>query len=200
MGERHHVGVTLHVSNEWLRGNFRIGKNNLFGIIKQKRDLLDGICTEAADLLKDQSVTIATFQVLRRMKPIRQVGAAELMLAARNYSIRYAKLLLAGTPASLLIDPDKPRAANGLSQDQQRAIEQEMDAVLHDLKAVEANYGEDVVTLTVSSRYLANLLANTRVRRYLNKNYAELFAELQSFLASLQAEKAPRPAVPVTAD
>src|ERR1019366_299437 len=51
MGERHHVGVTLHVSNEWLRGNFRIGKNNLFGIIKQKRDLLDGICTEAADLL-----------------------------------------------------------------------------------------------------------------------------------------------------
>lgn len=168
------------------------------GTIKKKRDLLDGICAEAADLLKDQSVTIATFQVLRRMKPVRQVALAELMLAARNYSIRYARLLLAGTPANLLIDPDKPRAANGLSQDQQRAIEQEMDAVLRDLKAVEANYGEDVVTLTVSSRYLAHLLANTRVQRYLKKNYSELFAELQSLLATLQAEKSPRPPEPIT--
>ncbi len=170
------------------------------GVIKQKRDLLDGICSEAAHLLKDQSVTIATFQVLRKMKPIRQVAAAELMIAARNYSIRYARLLLAGTSENLLMEPDKPRTANGLSQDQQRAIEQEMDAVLRDLKAVEANYGEDVVTLTVSSRYLANLLANARVQRYLNKNYAELFAELQSLLAALQTEKSPRPAVPDISD
>ena len=170
------------------------------GIIKQKRDLLDGICVEAADLLKDQSVTIATFQVLRKMKPIRQVAAAELMIAARNYSIRYARLLLAGTSDNLLMDPDKTRTATGLSQDQQRTIEQEMDAVLRDLKAVEANYGEDVVTLTVSSRYLANLLANARVQRYLNKNYAELFAELQSLLVALQTEKSPRLEVPDTSD
>lgn len=162
------------------------------GLIKKKRDLLDGICAEAADILKDQSVTIATFQMLRKMKPIRQVAAAELMIAARNYSIRYAKLLLAGTPPSLLIDPDKPRAPNGLSQDQQRAIEQEMDAVLRDLKTVETSYGEDVVTLTVSSRYLAHIFANDRVQRFLNKNHPDLFAELQSLLAALQAEKSPQ--------
>lgn len=74
------------------------------------------------------------------------------MIAARNYSIRYAKLLLGGTSPSLLIDPNRQRAANGLSQDQQRTIEQEMDAILRDLKTVESSYGQDVATLTVSAR------------------------------------------------
>jgi len=64
-----------------------------------------------------------------------------------------------------------------------------MDTVLRDLKSIESTYGEDVVTLTVSSRYLAHIFANPRVERYLRKNYADLLTELQSLLTALQDEK-----------
>ncbi len=143
--------------------------------------------------------TTATFHVLRKMKPVRQVEAAELMLAAHNYSVRYAKLLLAGTAANMLLEPEKHRPTPGLSADQQRTIEREMDAVLRDLKTVEANYGEDVVTLTVSCRYIAHLLTNSRVNRYLTKNHADLLAEIRSLLAAIDLEKSPPPSGPVTA-
>jgi ParB-like chromosome segregation protein Spo0J len=167
--------------------------------IKIKRDMLDGICAEAAQLLKDQRATAATFQVLRKMKPVRQVEAAELMLAAHNYSVRYAKLLLAGTAANMLLDPEKHRPAPGLTADQQRTMQREMDTVLRDLKTVEANYGEDVVTLTVSCRYIAHLLTNSRVERYLTKNHSDLLAEIRTLLAAVDLEKSPPPSGPVTA-
>lgn len=47
--------------------------------IVARRDLLNGICVEAADLLKDKIVPMATFPFLKRMKPFRQIEAATLM-------------------------------------------------------------------------------------------------------------------------
>ena len=47
------------------------------------------------DLLKDKRINHATFDVLRKMRPERQIEVAELMVAVGNYSARYAKALLA---------------------------------------------------------------------------------------------------------
>jgi hypothetical protein len=38
-----------------------------------------------------------TFDVLRKMKPMRQIEAADLMSTAGNYAASYAKALLAAT-------------------------------------------------------------------------------------------------------
>jgi hypothetical protein len=40
--------------------------------------LLNGICPEAAELLKDKMVPIATFPILKRMKSFRQIEAVTL--------------------------------------------------------------------------------------------------------------------------
>jgi hypothetical protein len=47
--------------------------------IRQKRDLLTGVCQEAAEILKNKHVSLGVFSVLKRMKPIRQIEVAELL-------------------------------------------------------------------------------------------------------------------------
>jgi ParB-like chromosome segregation protein Spo0J len=76
--------------------------------IKLKQRLLDGICAEVAELLKDRHVAIQTFTELRKMVPLRQIEAAELMIAMNKFTIGYAKSLLAATPRCQLVDSDKP--------------------------------------------------------------------------------------------
>src|SRR5690606_37470112 len=67
------------------------------GAIRQKRDLLNGLCPEAVTLLKERSVTAAALRELKRALPMRQIEIAELMVAANNFSTGHAKCLLAGT-------------------------------------------------------------------------------------------------------
>jgi hypothetical protein len=56
--------------------------------IRTKRDLLDGICPEVIELLKTSHVTADAFAALRKMKPIRQIEAAEHMVASGTYSVK----------------------------------------------------------------------------------------------------------------
>src|SRR5208283_2347264 len=49
------------------------------GSIRKKRDMLDGICPEAIELLRNSHMTADAFAVLRKMKPVRQIEAAEYM-------------------------------------------------------------------------------------------------------------------------
>src|SRR5271169_2844876 len=65
--------------------------------IKTKRTLLDGVCPEVAEMLKDKSVDTAVFSLLRKMKPMRQIETVELMSAMNNFTARYAHALLAAT-------------------------------------------------------------------------------------------------------
>jgi|SRR5215469_13413991 len=55
--------------------------------IRRKRRLLNGICPEAAELLKDKHVAIPSFSELKKLAPLRQIEAAELMVAMNKYTI-----------------------------------------------------------------------------------------------------------------
>src|SRR5260221_1811930 len=70
--------------------------------IRKRRSLLDGICPEASELLKEKHINGAAVGVLRKMKPSRQIQAAQLMIAANNYTLQYAKALLMATKPHLL--------------------------------------------------------------------------------------------------
>ena len=83
--------------------------------IMRKRRLLEGICPEVADILKDKHLAINAFTELRKMAPLRQIEAAELMVAMNKYTVSYARSLLAATPQSQLVDVDKPKHVKGLT-------------------------------------------------------------------------------------
>jgi len=52
--------------------------------IVKKMNLLEGLCPEAVDLLRDRQFSTELVRALRKMKPTRQVECVELMIAANN--------------------------------------------------------------------------------------------------------------------
>src|SRR6201993_1892894 len=109
--------------------------------IKTKRPLLDGVFPEVAEMLKDQSVDAAVFALLRKMKPLRQIEAVELMSAMNNFTARYAQALLAATRREDLAQPDRPKKIHGLSAEQMARMEREMDGLQREFKAVGVVWG-----------------------------------------------------------
>ena len=68
---------------------------------------LDGICKEAIELLTNRRVAVQTYGILRKMKPLGQIQAAERMIHTNSYSTSMAKALLTITKPELLANPEK---------------------------------------------------------------------------------------------
>lgn len=147
--------------------------------IRRKRRLLEGICPEAADILKDKHVPINSFAEVKKMAPLRQIEAAELMVAMNKYTITYARSLLAATPQDQLADAHKRKIVKGLTEDQMALMERESFNLEREFKIAEQSYGTDHLDLVLTKGYLAKLLGNARVVRYLAQNHQELLAEFQ---------------------
>ena len=156
--------------------------------IRQKRDLLNGICKEAAELLKTKHIASNVFPVLRKMKPMRQIEVAELLATANNFSVPYTKALLAATPPDMLVEPDKHKTVDGLTPEQMAKMTKEMESLQQDLRAVEESHGNQVLNLVMARGYLAKLFNNDRVTQYLNDRHSDLFTELQTVLAGTSLE------------
>lgn len=148
--------------------------------IKQKFRLLNGICAEAISLLGDTDCPANVFNLLRQMKPLRQIEAAELMIGNRNLSVLLAKALLAATPSDQLAVPRKNQPDQQISAESIARLERELAALQMQIKTVEEDYGPDVLHLTVIKGYLAKLLANAAVVRWLARHQPEFLKEFQS--------------------
>ena len=145
--------------------------------IRAKSSLLNGICPEAARLLEDKHCPMVTINTLRKMKPLRQVEAAELMNSMGNYTIPYAKALLAATPADQRVDGAKRTTPKGVSSEQLAQLEREMANLQRGLKRIEASYGPDHLHLVLAVGYVRSLLGNDAIARHLGKHHPEICEE-----------------------
>ncbi len=151
--------------------------------IRQKRDLLNGICSEAVELLKDKHCSAKTFDLLKRVKPMRQVEAAELMVATSNYSSSYAEAIVEVTPEGQLIDkPGKKKHA--ISRDEIERMERELSKLHGEIKEVEKTYGPNILALVTMRSYVKQLLNNPKVSSYLNMHYPDLQREFENIVAT----------------
>ncbi len=147
--------------------------------IRHKRSLLEGICAEVVELLKDKHCPTNTFQSLKKMKPMRQIEVAELMIAMNNYSVSYSKALLAATPQDQFIESEKPKSFKGISAEQIAQMESEMAKLQREMKLIEDSYGPDHLNLILARGYLVTLLENQEVSRYLAQNNSEILSEFR---------------------
>jgi hypothetical protein len=155
--------------------------------IRLRRDLLNGICPEVVQILLEKPVSTQVFAILRKMKPIRQIEAAEHMVAGGTYTIPFAKALLAVTRPELLEDgPNASKKLDANSMAARSMLEEENCFLLRDLKSVEESYGTDVLTLTVSCGYLEKLLKNQKIERYLSRHHGDILQTLQQILTEVQ--------------
>lgn len=86
--------------------------------LSKKLRLLEGICPEAAELLKDREFSSELSRLLRKMKATRQVECVELMLAANSLTVNYCEALLVATPAEMLVGEVKPAEIKGVTPEQ----------------------------------------------------------------------------------
>ncbi|MDX2289718.1 MAG: plasmid partitioning protein RepB C-terminal domain-containing protein [Hyphomicrobiaceae bacterium] len=145
--------------------------------LRAKIRLLKGICPEVADLLKDKHISMNAMSFLRRVAPLRRIEAAELMAAMNKFTANYAQSLLAATPRNQLIEPDKPKRIKGLSEKQIGLMQRESANLDRQFKLIEKSYGADHLNLVLVNGYVAKLLGNSKVVRFLAQHYAEILVE-----------------------
>lgn len=153
--------------------------------IHKKVGLLEGICPEAVEMLKDQHFSANLGSVLRKMKPTRQVECVELMLTANNMTVAYAEALLAATPPHLLVSEKRPRKLSGVTAEQMVKMEREMGNIQNQLKLVEKSYGQDVLLLTLARGYLGKLIGNKAVFRFLSQRQPDVLAEFENIVQTV---------------
>ncbi len=157
--------------------------------ILKKLNLLDGICPEAAELLRDQTFSPNLGAVLRKMKPTRQIECVELMVSTNNITVAYAQALVAATPSNLLVGETKPRKMAGVTADQMAKMEREMSNLHEQFKLAEQTYGQDILNLVLAKGYLTKLMNNDAILRHLTKKYPDVLNEFDGIVQMAALDK-----------
>ncbi len=157
--------------------------------IKQKRDLLDGICPEAASILRDSRVSIGAFAVLKKMKPIRQIEVAEHMRATGTFSGSFARSLLAVTRPEFLLQPEKARKLEAKSAAARAMFEAENATLAADFKEMEESFGADMLLLSVSCAYVRRLLSNQKIELHLEKYHPDVLSTLRMLVSETASQE-----------
>lgn len=157
--------------------------------IQKKLNLLDGICPEAAELLRDQTFSPNLGAVLRKMKPTRQIECVELMVSANNITVAYAQALVAATPSNFLVGETKPRKMAGVTADQMAKMEREMGNLHEQFKLAEQTYGQDILNLVLAKGYLTKLMTNDAILRHLTKKYPDVLNEFDGIVRMAALDK-----------
>lgn len=162
------------VSEQWLAEMMKVD----ISTIRRKVRLLDGIAPEVAEMLKDKRCPISSFQILRKMKPARQLQVAALMVSMNSYSSGFVQTMLDATkPADLLVQP-KPKG-KGLSPEQVERMQTEMTDLQSRIREIETSYGAENLKLVLASGYIASLIENPHIRRFLDQRHKEIFTEFR---------------------
>ena len=147
--------------------------------IREKQNLLNGICDEAVELLKDKPIARGALRQLRSVAPMRQIEMAELMSASNNFTVGYAKCLVAATPAEQLTKPEKQSPKEKFSAEDLAKIEREMETIGQEMRTLEETHGRNVLNLVIVVGYLRKLLANANVVKYLARRHPDLLSQFQ---------------------
>ena len=79
-------------------------------------------------------------------------------------------------------EPNKPKRVKGLSEKQMALMQRESANLDRQFKLIEKSYGTDHLDLVLVNGYVAKLLGNARIVRFLAHHYAEILVELQKLV------------------
>ena len=163
------------LSEERIAASLRVDIN----VIRRKRDMLDGISDEVVKLLQTRKVGAKTFSVLKKMKPLRQIEAAEHMVANSVFSSSFVRALLYATKSEMLVTQPKNQKKTGLPEATKTQFAHESETLLKDLKILQAELGKEALTLTVFRGYIRRLVGNPKVQRYLQRRHRDILGVLE---------------------
>jgi hypothetical protein len=89
----------------------------------------------------------------------------------------------------MLLEEKKLAKLTGLSQEQMTKMEREMSNLQGQYKMVEQTYGQDVLNMVLAKGYLAKLLENKPVARYLRQRQPEVLAEFETIVQTVSLDQ-----------
>jgi hypothetical protein len=89
----------------------------------------------------------------------------------------------------MLLEEKKLAKLTGLSQEQMAKMEREMSNLQGQYKMVEQTYGQDVLNMVLAKGYLAKLLENKPVARYLRQRQPEVLAEFETIVQTVSLDQ-----------
>lgn len=155
--------------------------------IRERQRLLEGIAPEVVELLKDRMVSRSVFSMLRKIRPMRQIEATELMVSANTFTLPYATMLVAATRPDMLVETKRPRSLQATPEDITR-MERQLEKLSQDYKVDEEILGETMLVLVVAKGFVGRLLRNDAISRYLARNHGDLMGELSAIIEAVASE------------
>lgn len=76
-----------------------------------------------------------------------------------------------------------------MTREQMARMELEIASLHQDFKQIENSYGDDIMHLVIASGYLAKLVGNKEIERYLAQHHAELLDEFRSVIAATSLDQ-----------
>ncbi|CDH07947.1 RepB Plasmid Partition [Xenorhabdus bovienii str. oregonense] len=147
--------------------------------LKGRSRILDGIDSEIVALLSDKHVPRATFDILKKMKSIRQIEVANMMVSFDNYSKNFALSLLNTTNVGLLVKGKEKSTTTSDARKNIQRLEKEMVKIQNETKRIEEIYGANTLKLVIAKSYIKKLLDNTKVLHWLIENNPDYLKELK---------------------
>lgn len=137
-------------------------------VIRSRFNIAKGINDDVAYILADKHVPVCTFDILRKMKPVRQIEVANIMINFDNYTVKFAQSLLHATEAKLMVEPKK-KDSSGMTENLAR-LEREMASVQVETDNIKSNYAEKTLQLLIVRNHIKKLLSNSAVLMWLLEN------------------------------
>lgn len=151
--------------------------------VLKSRSHPSGICAEAARILENCYVSPGVIKALRRVSPTRQVEAAEHMFASGNCSVLFARgLVEISNPDSIVVQPGNRKFPT--SARLRAKLQKEAPSLVRNLARIRQNYGREMLTLIVASRYVERLLADHELAHHISRYHPEALSALRFVLVT----------------
>ena len=146
--------------------------------IESDMNITDGVDERAKELLKTSPVSNGVLNVLKKVKPVRQVQMAEAMINNNNFSVDYARGLYLSTGKALRNDNSGTIARRFIHSEMIESMGFERSNVQARVKEVIPKYNKDVFELTTIIAFLRKLLADPILSSYLSKHFSDIYDSL----------------------
>ncbi|MBG6029335.1 plasmid partitioning protein RepB C-terminal domain-containing protein [Proteus columbae] len=148
--------------------------------LKNKITILDNISPKVISLFSNQNIPKTTFYILKKMKEIRQIECAHLMLSLENFSVKLASSLLHKTESALLVLGRKEKAQQ--KEGHRKVIdrlEKELAQVHIENEKIKEIYAVNSIKLVIIKSNIKKLLDNPKVLHWLIDNKSDFLSELK---------------------
>ncbi|WP_426575874.1 plasmid partitioning protein RepB C-terminal domain-containing protein [Xenorhabdus stockiae] len=148
-------------------------------IINTRLHISDGISGEVIALLAEKNIPQNVFDVLRKIKPYKQMEFVTTMITLNNFTRKFALSMLHALSPEHLVAKNKNQSENKDIIKTLARLEKEMAALQIETQNLKDEYAENSLSLTIVKGYIAKLLSNNSIVHWLYENEIEYLGVLK---------------------